>query len=113
MDGVSIGGEGVYMVSGARLTAAMSAYDEATSLLSKNESSRRECYPTQYLSPLVGDPSAMAIGSSGSESQMKMLSKERAYKQVISWTGPNGQHGLQVGKRVVRWWQPSEDGRKL
>jgi hypothetical protein len=45
--------------------------------------------------------------------KMTMLSKERAYKQVISWTGPNGQHGLQVGERVVRWRQPSEDGRKL
>jgi hypothetical protein len=45
--------------------------------------------------------------------KMTILFKERAYKQVISWTGPNGQHGLQVGERVVRWQQPSEDGRKL
>jgi hypothetical protein len=38
MDGVWIGGEGVCMVSGAELTAARSAYDKATSLLSKSES---------------------------------------------------------------------------
>jgi len=36
--------------------------------------------------------------------KMTMSSKERAYKQVISWTGPNGRHGMpgmQVGERVV------------
>jgi hypothetical protein len=36
-DGVWIGGEGVYMVSGAELMTARSAYDEVTSLLSKGE----------------------------------------------------------------------------
>jgi hypothetical protein len=38
MDGVWIGGKGGYMVRGAELTAARSAYDEATSFLSKSES---------------------------------------------------------------------------
>ena len=41
-------------MSGAELTAARSAYDEAT-LLSESESSRRDQVPR------LGDPSAMAI----------------------------------------------------
>jgi hypothetical protein len=40
---------------------------------------------------------------------MTMLFKERLYEQVISRIDQNGRHGLQVGERVVRWQQPSED----